>query len=174
MSAGGRPAMPAAQVSVVIRCCNEEEHIGRLLSGILEQSVTNVDIVVVDSGSTDATLAIASRYAVTVRHIGRHEFTFGRALHCGCAAARSEYIVIASAHVYPVYRDWLAKMLAPFSDADIGLLYGQQRGDGRVHPVVGRRRPTRTSLPRRTPGLSRRERHPYPHCLSQPRLQCGR
>ena len=124
--------MPAPQVSVVIRCCNEEEHIGRLLSGILEQSVSDVDIVVVDSGSTDATLAIASRYPVTVRHIGRHEFTFGRSLNIGCAAARGDYIVIASAHVYPVYRDWLAKMLAPFSDPDIGLVYGQQRGDQRT------------------------------------------
>ena len=119
-------------VSVIIRCCNEEKHIGRLLSGILEQSLREVEIVVVDSGSSDATLAIASRFPVQIRHIAREEFSFGRSLNIGCQAARGEFLVIASAHVYPVYRDWLAKMIAPFGDPQIGLVYGQQRGDERT------------------------------------------
>ena len=55
--------------SVVIRCCNEEHHIGRLLSGITQQTIRDAEIIVVDSGSTDATLSIASRYPVKIRHI---------------------------------------------------------------------------------------------------------
>ena len=93
------------RVSVIIRCCNEEQHIGRLLSGILEQTLREVEIIVVDSGSTDATLAIASRYPVQIRHIAREAFSFGRSLNVGCAAARGEFLVMASAHVYPIYRD---------------------------------------------------------------------
>lgn len=120
------------KVSVVIRCCNEEQHIGRLLSGILEQTVQNVEIIVVDSGSTDATLAIASRYPVQIHHIAREAFSFGRSLNVGCAAARGEFLVIASAHVYPVYRDWLEKLIAPFAVPRVALVYGQQRGDDRT------------------------------------------
>jgi GT2 family glycosyltransferase len=37
-------------------------------------------------------------------------------------------VVIASAHVYPVYPDWLERLLAPFSDPQVGLAYGRQRG----------------------------------------------
>jgi GT2 family glycosyltransferase len=36
---------------------------------------------------------------------------------------------MASAHVYPVYPDWLERMLAPFTNPKIALAYGKQRGD---------------------------------------------
>jgi rhamnosyltransferase len=47
--------------SLVIRAYNEEEHIGRLLEGISHQTVRDVEIIQVDSGSTDATASIAAR-----------------------------------------------------------------------------------------------------------------
>ena len=118
------------QCSIVIRCHNEEQHIGRLLSGIMQQTVRDVEIIVVDSGSTDATLTIASRYPVKLLSIRPDEFSFGRSLNTGCQEASADFIVIASAHVYPVYRDWLEKLLAPFADPKVALVYGKQRGAG--------------------------------------------
>ena len=44
--------------SIVIRAYNEEKHIGRLLEGIKQQTLKDVEIILVDSGSTDRTLAI--------------------------------------------------------------------------------------------------------------------
>ena len=41
--------------SIVIRAYNEAAHIGRLLDGIQSQTVKDVEIILVDSGSTDAT-----------------------------------------------------------------------------------------------------------------------
>lgn len=116
------------RVSVVIRCFNEEEHIGRLLSGIMQQTVSDVEIIVVDSGSTDATLAIATRYPVKVVTIRPEEFSFGRSLNLGCQTATAEFIAICSAHAYPVYNDWLEQLLVPFADPQIALAYGKQRG----------------------------------------------
>ena len=103
-------------VSIVIRCYNEERHIGRLLSGIMQQTLSDVEIVVVDSGSTDATLTIAARYPVRVVSMTPEEFSFGRSLNRGIEAASGDHIVICSAHVYPTYRDWLERLLAPFAD----------------------------------------------------------
>lgn len=117
------------QCSVVIRCHNEERHIGRLLSGILQQTVRDVEIIIVDSGSTDATVSIASRYPTKILHIRPEEFSFGRSLNMGCEAANGESIVIASGHVHPVYKDWLERLLAPFSDPQVALVYGKQRGN---------------------------------------------
>jgi hypothetical protein len=37
-------------------------------------------------------------------------------------------VVIASAHVYPVYPDWLETLLRPFEDEHVALTYGKQRG----------------------------------------------
>lgn len=115
--------------SVVIRAYNEEKHIGRLLEGILAQTVRDVEIILVDSGSTDATVSVASRYPVKVVSIAPEEFTFGRSLNRGCATAQGEWIVIASAHVYPVYPDWLEQLLAPFGDPAVALTFGKQRGN---------------------------------------------
>ena len=115
--------------SIIIRCYNEEQHIGRLLEGITQQTVKDVEIIVVDSGSTDATVSIASHYPVKILSIKSEEFSFGRALNIGCQAATGDLIVIASAHVYPLYRDWLENLLKPFSNPEIALVYGKQRGN---------------------------------------------
>ena len=115
--------------SIVIRCYNEEKHIGRLLDGILKQSETNYEIIIVDSGSTDATLSIASRYPVQIFSLSPDQFSFGRSLNLGCSKAQGEFIVIVSAHVYPVYEDWLGKLLEPFCNEKVALVYGKQRGN---------------------------------------------
>lgn len=114
--------------SVVIRAYNEAEHIGRLLDGISQQTLKDVEIILVDSGSTDETVAIADAYPVKVVNISPQEFTFGRSLNWGIEAASGEYIVIISAHCYPVYPDWLEQMLKPFSDSEVAVTYGKQRG----------------------------------------------
>jgi glycosyltransferase involved in cell wall biosynthesis len=122
-----RAARP--RCSVVVRAYNEEKHIGRLLSGVLAQTIRNAEIILVDSGSTDATVAVASRYPVRVVTITPEEFTFGRSLNRGCAAAQGEFVVVASAHVYPVYPDWLEQLLRPFQDPNVALTFGKQRGN---------------------------------------------
>lgn len=114
--------------SIVIRAYNEANHIGRLLEGIRQQTVRDVEIVLVDSGSTDRTVEVAGSFGARVVHIPSAEFTFGRSLNRGLQAATGPLIVIASAHVYPVYPDWLETLLRPFEDERVALTYGKQRG----------------------------------------------
>jgi rhamnosyltransferase len=124
--------MKASTCSIVIRCFNEEKHIARLLEGIVQQTVSDPEIVVVDSGSTDGTLEAVARFPVRVLHIDPEEFSFGRSLNLGCSATSNRLIVVASAHVYPLYKDWLERLLAPFEDPAVGLVYGKQSGDART------------------------------------------
>jgi glycosyltransferase involved in cell wall biosynthesis len=115
-------------ISIVIRCLNEEAHIGRLLSGIAAQTVQPDQIVIVDSGSTDRTLEIARRHKTEIHTIDPAEFSFGRSLNRGIAAARGDVVVFASAHVYPVYDTWLEHLTKPFEDPGVALTYGRQVG----------------------------------------------
>jgi cellulose synthase/poly-beta-1,6-N-acetylglucosamine synthase-like glycosyltransferase len=62
-----------------------------------------------------------------VVRISPDEFTFGRSLNDGIRESSSEFIVIASAHVYPIYPDWLAALLHPLLDRHVALSYGKQR-----------------------------------------------
>ena len=107
--------------SLIIRACNEEKHIARLLDGISQQTEKDYEIILADSGSTDRTLEIASHYPVHVVHIQPEEFTFGYSLNRGVKQSRGELIVIASAHVFPVYPDWFERLLAPFNDPQVAL-----------------------------------------------------
>jgi glycosyltransferase involved in cell wall biosynthesis len=165
--------------SIIIRAFNEEDHIGRLLTGIEEQTLKDIEIIVIDSGSTDATVAIASRFPTRILSLAPDEFTFGRSLNIGCDAAKGDFLVFVSAHVYPCYPDWLERLLAPFNDASIGLVYGMQRGDGGTryseHQQFKRMYPNTSVLTQKHPlcnnanAAIRRsfwEQHPYDESLS--------
>ncbi len=115
--------------SIVIRAFNEGKYIERLLLGIIQQTIKDIQIILVDSGSTDETTLIASRYPVEIMTIRPEEFTFGRSLNFGILHASYPLVVIVSAHVYPVYPDWLERLLEPFIDPNVALTYGKQRGD---------------------------------------------
>jgi len=115
-------------ISIVIRCLNEERGLGRLLSGIAAQTRKADQVVIVDSGSTDGTLDIARRHKAEIHRIEPADFSFGRSLNRGIAAARGDVVVIASAHVYPVYDTWLEHLTRPFSDSGVALAYGRQVG----------------------------------------------
>ncbi len=118
------------RVSIVIRTFNEEKHLGSLLEAIRHQSFRDFEIILVDSDSTDRTLAIAARYPVQIQHIQPADFTFGRSLNTGLRAAKGEVAVIASAHVIPLDTSWLKNLVAPFNDLMVAIAYGKQRGDG--------------------------------------------
>lgn len=119
--------------SIIIRAYNEEKYIRRLLTGIGEQTIKNVQIILVDSGSTDRTIEETNDFNVEVVNIPPHEFTFGHSLNAGIELAKADLIVMASAHVYPVYPDWLETLLAPFNEKNVALTYGKQRGAETSH-----------------------------------------
>ncbi len=54
---------PAAKISIVMAAYNEEQDIGRALESILEQTLTEWELIVIDDGSTDATANIVRGYA---------------------------------------------------------------------------------------------------------------
>ncbi|MDO9087427.1 MAG: glycosyltransferase family 2 protein [Anaerolineaceae bacterium] len=114
--------------SIIIRAFNEENHISRLLDGIRYQNIQDVQLILVDSGSSDNTIRIAQQYGVEIVNIQPQEFTFGRSLNLGLSSALAEFVVFASAHVYPVYPDWLERLLEPFEDEKVAISYGKQRG----------------------------------------------
>lgn len=123
--------MLAPTTSIVIRTLNEAEHLPALLTSISSQSLQPDELVLVDSGSTDSTVAIAEAAGCKIVHIPPGEFTFGRALNWGCEAAKGDVLVFVSAHVYALSDSWLDELVAPFADERVGLSYGGQTGDHR-------------------------------------------
>jgi rhamnosyltransferase len=74
------------------------------------------EIVVVDSGSRDASLDIARRWADRTVEIRPEEFTYGRALNLGAEAASAPVLFALSAHCFPEREDWIERSLSHFGD----------------------------------------------------------
>jgi glycosyltransferase involved in cell wall biosynthesis len=113
-------------ISVVIRCKNEERWIRRCLTAVSMQDCDGVDIVIVDNGSRDRTVDIAREFACHVLTIADRDFSYGRALNMGIAAARGDFVALLSAHCIPLNDKWLARMRMDFTDAAVAAVYGRQ------------------------------------------------
>jgi rhamnosyltransferase len=114
-------------VSVVIRAKDEAESIGRALDLLARQSLEH-EVLVVDSGSTDATVEIVRSAGVRVIEIPAKDFTYGGSLNTGCAAAGGEILVALSAHAFPEDPEWLARIVCVFADERVACVCGQQFG----------------------------------------------
>lgn len=119
------------KVSIIIRTYNEARHLPDVLRGIQSQAGSGLsrEIIVVDSGSTDGTLDIARTFDCRVEHIRKQEFSFGRSLNIGCAAASGDVLVMISGHCIPADEHWLSRIVQPLADGRAVLVYGCQRGD---------------------------------------------
>lgn len=118
--------------SIVIRTYNEEKHLDQLLNRVFEQEQksTDLEVVIVDSGSTDRTLEIAESHNCRITHIDQSEFTFGRSLNYGCKFARGNFLVCISGHCIPVGKQWLDELIKPLRDGNATYVYGRQQAHG--------------------------------------------
>lgn len=120
------------KATVIIRTYNEARHLPELLESIRTQIVSNVEleVLVVDSGSTDDTLDIARGFHCRIEHIRKEDFSFGRSLNTGCAAATGDALVFISGHCIPASDMWLDRLLEPLAEGRAALAYGRQMGNG--------------------------------------------
>ena len=104
-------------IGVVIRTLNESELIGRCLDTLARQRTPHrLDILVVDSGSTDSTVQLAEAHGARVMHLDAGDFDYSKALNAGIEATDGELAISLSAHAIPLDSGWIEAMAAPFAD----------------------------------------------------------
>jgi len=115
-------------VSVIIRTYNEAEYIARLCQVLRDQEEygENLEIMVVDSGSDDGTVELVKGMKAILIEIPQEKFTYSGALNSGIEASNGDYLVFLSAHAIPRNREWIKKMLEPFSDEETAGVYSRQ------------------------------------------------
>ncbi len=103
-------------VSIIIRTFNEARTLGQTLSAIAEQKGPTREVIVIDSGSEDDTVAIACSHSLRVYKISKESFHYSSALNLGARLARGSYLVNISAHAVPQSDSWLANLIAPMQE----------------------------------------------------------
>ena len=125
-----------ACVSVVMPCFNEEATLKLIVERVLASPYTE-ELIIVDDGSTDGTLAIAQglrdpRVRVLAQDRNRGK---GAALRRGFAAARAPYVVIQDADLEYDPADYEA-LLEPLLKDLADVVYGSRFHVARPHRVL--------------------------------------
>ncbi len=120
-------ATGATEASVVIPTKNGEAWLDKCLEAVRsQQGVGIMEVLLVDSGSSDRTLEIAEKYAVRIETIRPEEFHHARTRNYAASLAKGKYLVFLSQDAIPSSPGWLAALLRNFSDSDVAAVYGRQ------------------------------------------------
>ena len=120
-------------LTVLIRARNEALGLPATLAAIRRQRIDlPVDVVVVDSGSTDGTIELAEAAGARVVHLGAYRP--GLAVNVGMRAGTAPLVVLVSASAFPSGPEWLRTLVGPLRDDPEGRLGGTF---GRHLPVPG-------------------------------------
>jgi rhamnosyltransferase len=119
--------MSEKSISVIIPVKNEALKIRKCIEGILSQTVQVLEIIILDSGSTDGTIEIAEEYPlVKMIHIPAGEFNHGETRNAGIRQARGDYVLLTVGDAVSVNNQWIEHLLSGFDDEKVACVYGQQ------------------------------------------------
>lgn len=112
--------MPGVAVAIPTR--NGAAELDRTLAAVRRQTVA-AEVVVLDSASTDGTLAVARRHGATVRTIALSDFSHGSARNRLMELTSAPRVAFLTQDAEPADERWLERLLA----VDVALAYGPYR-----------------------------------------------
>lgn len=111
------------KISVIIPSYNCEAYIGETIDSVLNQTYKDIELIVVDDGSTDRTQEIVAAYGASVRLITQVNAKVCAARNRGIREAKGEYICLMDHDDY-WFPEKLARQLAVFeTNADVCTVY---------------------------------------------------
>lgn len=85
------------EVSVLVPICNVEKYLCRCINSLINQSMTNIEIICINDGSTDKSGEILDSYALKdnrIKVIHKINSGYGDSMNIGLQCARGKYIGI--------------------------------------------------------------------------------
>jgi rhamnosyltransferase len=113
-------------VSVALPVLNGGPLLDEVLAVVRAQRFDDeVEVVVVDSGSTDGSVDVARRHGATVIQIDRSEFSHGGTRDLLMRSTSGDRVAFLTQDAVPAHAGWLAALMRGFDRADdVALVYG--------------------------------------------------
>lgn len=122
------------KVSVILPTYNCAAYLSAAIESVFAQTFTDLELIVVDDGSTDNTADTVARYLDRIIYVWKENGGVSAARNTGLRAAKGKFIAWLDADDY-----WapmkLERQLALFSDPSVGLVYSDfltRYADGHV------------------------------------------
>ena len=115
------------EVSILLLTKNGRGDLERLLPVVFGQTFRgSVEVVAIDSGSTDGTLELLQGFPVQVEQIPASDFHHARTRNVAAALSQGRIIVFLSQDAVPASTTWLETLIGNFADEKVGAVYGRQ------------------------------------------------
>lgn len=90
-------------ISIVVPCYNVEKYLTQCLKSISDQTITDIEIIAIDDGSSDGTYSLLKEYSKNEKRlkvVHQQNGGYGRAVNRGFLLANGEYIAIVEPDDY--------------------------------------------------------------------------
>lgn len=114
------------KVTVIVRTFNVEWVIDQTLSALMKQKDVDIELMIVDSGSTDATLDIVALYPHKFIEIEPGTYFPGKVLNKAVSEAKTELVVFVNSDVVLLDSYAVARLIEPLKEVDVAASYGRQ------------------------------------------------
>ncbi|BAJ01535.1 glycosyltransferase family 2 protein [Shewanella violacea] len=139
------PDFNKAKVAIIMRSKNSAWVIANTLAALASQEHQHYDLILVDSGSTDGTLEIASFYDCQLIQIEPEDYYPGKVLNQAIEQTQADIVVFLNSDAVLLRDDSLSNLLDAFDDPDTVAAFGRQIPRPEAHLWV--RRDYATSFP---------------------------
>ncbi len=117
-------------ITVAIPCRNGGVLLRRALEQVFAQDIdVPFEVLAFDSGSTDGTLEVLAEHPLRIVHIDQATFDWGRLRERMFQESQGAIMVSLSQDAVPAGSDWLARLVAPLEDPDVGVSCGSSIPD---------------------------------------------
>ncbi len=132
------------KISVIMPSLNVVKYIDKCISSVINQTLSDIEIICVDAGSTDGTYEKLEEYASKDKRIilvKSDVKSYGRQINMGISIAKGKYIGIVETddfvetNMYADLYDIAEKNEAEFVKGDYNIFYDKDNGDG-VYPCI--------------------------------------
>lgn len=113
------------KVSIITPSLNSEKTIGQTICSVIHQTYQDIEYIIIDGGSTDATLGIVKKYEDKIAKVisGQDKGIFD-AMNKGIKMAAGEVIGILNSDDFYASRDVIEKVAKAFEEENCDCLWG--------------------------------------------------
>jgi rhamnosyltransferase len=114
-------------LSVLLLTRNGVHDLERLLLALYDQKdIGSLEVIAVDSGSTDGSVELLKHYPLHLEQIPAEAFHHARTRNFAAGLAHGEILIFLSQDAIPTSDRWLSKLISNFDDVEVGAVYGRQ------------------------------------------------
>lgn len=130
LAASGEGLTVGPSVSIVVPTMDPGEHVTELVDALLGQRLQPIEVVVVDSASTDGSPERWRGAGFRVIGIERADFDHGASRNLGARACRGDILVFMTQDAVPANERWLEALVSSITSGESAAAFARQMPKG--------------------------------------------